>query len=100
MLWWDSKLPKHGGRGMIVASSLDLGKSDALQNLADDLNCFVQRAVREGASLDEVERGAFQRLLKMGQVAVDLFLAGQGNGDLGGRLETEEGTVLYRSETV
>ena len=85
---------------MIVASSLDLGKSDALQNLADDLNCFVQRAVREGASLDEVERGAFQRLLKMGQVAVDLFLAGQGNGDLGGRLETEEGTVLYRSETV
>lgn len=85
---------------MILASSVDLGKSDALANLADDLTGFVRRAAQDGASLDDLERGVFERLLDMGQAAVDLFLNAQGDGDVGPSIETKEGTVLYRSDTV
>jgi len=66
---------------MILASSVDLGKSDALTNLADDLTDFVRRAAQDGSSLDDLERGVFQRLLEMGHAAVDLFLNAQGDGD-------------------
>jgi hypothetical protein len=85
---------------MILASSLDLGKADTLANLADDLTAFVHEAVQKCSSFDDFERGAFGRLLKMGRVAADLFLDGQGEGDLGESIETQEGAVLYRSETV
>jgi hypothetical protein len=85
---------------MIVASSFDLGKSDGLVNLADDLNRFVRQAVQDGSSLDDLERGAFQRLLAMGHAAVALFLNAQGDGDLGTCLTTAEGTLLTRSATV
>jgi hypothetical protein len=62
---------------MIVASSLKLGKADSLTNLvkrAEDLAGFVRQAVQQGASLDELERGAFRQVLEMGQAAVDMFL--------------------------
>lgn len=85
---------------MILASPRDLGKSDALAHLADDLGAFVRQAVQEGSSLDDLERGVFERLLDMGKAAVDLFLNAQGDGDLGDRVTTAEGTVLYRSDTV
>jgi hypothetical protein len=85
---------------MILASSLILGKSDALVKLADDLSVFVREAVQDGSSLDAVERGVFARVLDMGSVAVDLFLKAQGNGDLGASVTSEEGTVLHRSDTV
>jgi hypothetical protein len=91
---------KHGGRGMILATSSDLGKSDALITLADDLCAFVRRSAQDGCSLDEVERGAFVRLLRMGKVAVDFFLKAQGDGDLGEQVTTAEDTVLSRSDTV
>jgi hypothetical protein len=85
---------------MIVASSVELGKSDVLVNLAHDLTGLVRRSVREGVSLDELERGVFQRLLAMGNAAVDLFLKAQGDGDLGESINTADGAVLYRSDTV
>ena len=47
---------------MILASSLNLDKTDALVNLADDLAVFVRQAAQEGADLDTVERGAFARV--------------------------------------
>lgn len=84
---------------MILASSLDLGKSDTLLNLADDLAVFVGQAVAKGSSFDDVERGALSRVLEIGRAAVDLFLDAQGEGDLGECLKTQEGTVLSRSET-
>jgi hypothetical protein len=84
---------------MIVASSLDLGKADTLVQLAEDLVGFVRQAVREGASLDCLERGAFRYALEIGHAAVKMFLDAQGNGDLGDSVTTAEGTVLYRSDT-
>lgn len=85
---------------MIVASSLDVGKSDILENLADDLTGLVRQSIENGASLDELERGVFRKVLAMGHAAVDMFLRGQGNGDCGEYVRPEEGVVLYRSETV
>jgi hypothetical protein len=85
---------------MILASSWNIGKTDALVNLADDLTDFVRQAVREGSELDEVERGVFARMLEMGRVAVDLFLDAQGNGDLGASVTGEDDVVLHRSATV
>jgi hypothetical protein len=93
---------KHGMEavGMIVASSSVIDKSNVLANLAEDLVGFVRQSVRDGDSLDDVERGAFRRLLAMGHASVDLFLQAQGNGDLGETVTTEQGSVLYRSKTV
>jgi len=83
---------------MIFASSSSLGKADTLVNLADDLTLFVQQAVHEGSDLDTVERGALARVLAIGRAAVDLFLAGQGDGDLGADVTTSDGNILHRSE--
>jgi hypothetical protein len=85
---------------MIVASSLPVGKADSLVQLAEDLTGFVRQAVKEGASLDQLERGTLQRVLEIGRSAVDLFLEAQGDGDLGTSVPTAEDTVLYRSDTV
>ncbi len=85
---------------MIVASSLNIGKADSLVKLAEDLAGFVRQAVREGASLDQVERGTLQRVLEIGHDAVNMFLAAQGDGDLGDSVNTAEDTVLYRSDTI
>ena len=85
---------------MMIASSSDADKSDSLSKLADDLTGFVQHSVRDGNSLDEVERGVFQRLLSMGRAAINLCLQGQGDGDLGESVVAQEDRTLYRSETV
>lgn len=85
---------------MILATSLDVCKSDALVKLADDLTVFVREAVQKGSSLNDLERGAFARLLKMGHAAVDLFLKAQGDGDLGDSVTTALGAILRRSSTV
>ena len=84
---------------MMIASFSQGDKSDTLSKLADDLTGFVQRSVRDGNSLDEVERGVFQRLLSMGRIAIDLCLKGQGDGDLGESVVTQEGLHLHRSDT-
>jgi hypothetical protein len=85
---------------MILASSLDGGKTDTLVNLAGDLTGFVRQAVEKGTELDLLERGIFSRVLAMGRAAVDLFLAAQGNGDLGASVVGEEDVVLHRSATI
>lgn len=84
---------------MIVASSFDLGKADSLVKLAEDLTGFVRQAVQQGASLDDLERGALRRVLDIGHAAVKLFLQAQGDGDLGDSVVTSENAILYRSDT-
>ena len=85
---------------MILAASPALGKADVLVTLAQDLVVFVQRGVQNGSSLDEIERGVLGKVLDMGCAAVDLFLAAQGDGDLGDRVAVEDGRTLYRSASV
>lgn len=85
---------------MILTTSSTRGKSDVLVELAQDLAVFVRRGVQEGWSLDQVERGVLSKVLDMGGAAVHLFLAAQGDGDLGASVEVGEGKTLYRSESV
>jgi hypothetical protein len=85
---------------MILAASPALGKPDVLVALAHDLAAFVRRGVRDGSSLDEVERGTLSRVLALGAAAVGLFLEAQGDGDLGPRVQVEDGRTLYRSASV
>ena len=83
---------------MILASSLDGGKTDTLVNLADDLTGFVRQAVEKGTELDLLERSVFARVLAMGRVAVDLFLAAQGDGDLGTSVRTSTAQTALHLE--
>ena len=85
---------------MILTPSPVLGKSDVLVNLAQDLTTFVCRGVQDGLSLHDVERGTLDKVLNLGRAAVELFLAAQGDGDLGPNVETEDGRTLYRSDAV
>lgn len=85
---------------MILTTSPTLGKADVLVTLAQDLAGFIRRGVQQGASLDDIERGALARVLDLGAAAVDLFLDAQGDGDLGASVEVEGGRTLYRSAVV
>src|SRR5437016_6085975 len=95
----DRQTTQHGGRGMILTASPALGKADVLVTLAQDLANFVRRGVTQGSSLDEIERGVLGQVLDMGAAAVGLFLATQGDGDLGPSIQVEDGRTLFRSES-
>ena len=84
---------------MILASSLNLGKTETIVHLADDLTAFVHQSVQNGAVFDVLERGVWARVIELGRVAVDLFLQAQGNGDVGEHITTDDGTILYRSDS-
>jgi len=85
---------------MILTASSTVGKTEHLVALAMDLVAFVRRGVQEGCSLDEVERGVLGQVLCMGAAAMNLFVAAQGDGDLGPSVEVPDGRTLYRSESV
>ena len=84
---------------MILAPSSLPGKTDRLLTLAQDLGDFIRQSVQRGASFDDAERGALQRILQMGSAALDLFLRAQGNGDLGETVTTADGDTLQRSDS-
>ena len=84
---------------MILATSSAGGKSDLAQ-LANDLGSFALACARDGASLDQCERGVLSRILALGFSAMQMFLGTQGNGDLGPTVETQDGKTLHRSEAV
>jgi hypothetical protein len=86
---------------MSIASARELGKGDSLVGLAGEIGAYVERAAREGISLRDFERNLFDRLLKIGYVAVEQFLAMQGDGDLGetvSHVDDEQQHTLSRSE--
>ena len=83
---------------MIVASSGNVGKGEILVQLANRLADTIDQAVREGTSLYDLERRVLQEILGIGHAAVELFLANQGDGDLGATVTTTDGTLLQRSD--
>jgi hypothetical protein len=86
---------------MNVASSLAPFKVESpgsLAELAQVLEARVQCAARDGLPLHVVERDVFDFVLKMGHAAVEMFLKGQGDGDLGQTCTTATGQTLFRSD--
>ena len=83
---------------MSIAGNQPSGKSSQLMELAQELGEFAQLAAKNGISLCDLERGTFDRLLKMGFTVVGQFLTLQGDGDLGETVCADDGQTLYRSE--
>jgi len=82
---------------MSIAGSIASGKISQLVEMTEELGTFIERAATEGYAMRDVERGAFDRLLRMGRAVVDQFLLLQGDGDLGETVSTDDGPLLHRS---
>lgn len=73
---------------------------ESLLEMAEQLKSNVEIAARNGDSFDSVERAVLSSVLKMGQQAIELLLALQGDGDLGEQCQTNDGVSLSRSENL
>jgi hypothetical protein len=60
------------------------------------LEAFVEQAAVDELRIDQVERELFSRLLAVGLTLLGAFVAAQGDGDAGGKLETPDGRTLRR----
>ncbi|MEZ6130665.1 MAG: hypothetical protein R3C59_18420 [Planctomycetaceae bacterium] len=69
-----------------------------LDRLIDDLKSNIVSAASGGDSFDSAERATVRSVLQIGLQALQLFVALQGNGDLGAEVETADGKRLVRSE--
>lgn len=83
---------------MIVASPVVPFKGDSPVELAKELEALVKKAAQEGSALYETERQIFERVLKIGHAATEMFLQAQGDGNLGATCRTEAGETLVRSD--
>jgi hypothetical protein len=63
----------------------------------EEMAAFVRKAAKDGRPIDEVERGLWQVLLKLGRTMLTAYVESVGPGDLGGTL-TYEGRTLRRIE--
>jgi hypothetical protein len=63
----------------------------------EQLVAFVRQASRDGRTIEQVERGLWERLRSVGLCMLEGYVQGQGTGDLGPTLE-HEGRTLKRLE--
>lgn len=82
---------------MSIAGVEERGNGGSLVEMVEGIGELVEQAAREGTSLREFERDVFDRLLVMGNAAMEQFLAMQGDGDLGETACDAQGRTLYRS---
>ena len=93
-----------GNHGTTSAGSTPPGISAArasqeICNIAEQIKAHVTKAAQKGDSFDEAERAAWNSVLQIGFQAMQLFVALQGQGDLGEQLQPENGRPLIRSKT-
>jgi hypothetical protein len=60
------------------------------------MQTFVEQAVEDEQRIDQVERELFSQLLAVGLTLLTAFVAAQGDGDAGPRLETANGRTVRR----
>jgi plasmid stability protein len=73
--------------------------SQQLTALVDQLKLDVKTAAKHGNTFDSVERSILTSVLKIGDQAVELLLALQGDGDLGEQIQNSDGKASLRSQT-
>ena len=71
-------------------------KAESLQQSLAELIAFLDQAFQQGAALDEVERGLWGRLLRLGRECLGQFLDRCGSGDLGPTLTLPDGRQCRR----
>ena len=59
------------------------------QEQFDQIAAFIRQSSQKGRALHEVEADLWKRLLNVGQVMLEAFVAGVGTGNLGPTLEQE-----------
>lgn len=64
--------------------------------LVEEIKATVQNAAQQGSSFDQTERDVWDAVLQTGFQAMQLFVSLQGDGDLGERVQTEQGKTLHR----
>lgn len=77
---------------MIIAHEKLFLKS---QTQLQEICRLVERAVEDGRRIDEMERELFAQLLEVGRTLLQAFVAAQGNGDVGKKVE-RDGRCLRR----
>src|SRR5512142_2498578 len=82
-----------GGLVMIITPEQAALKA---QERFDHLLDLVRQASHDGERIDTVERDLMRHLLALGHDLLALFLAKQGDGDLGPTMQTSEGRALHR----
>lgn len=82
---------------MSIAGTIESHKSTCVVELAEQLEDFVREAARQGVSLHAVEQYAHGMVHRMRHMALGMFIAAQGDGDLGESVVTDEGVALRRS---
>ena len=83
----------HGGPAMIMSQEKHFIKA---RKEFEALLSWIGQADEEGLRIDQVERGLFSRLLAIGFVLLEAFVAKFGRGDLDEMIE-QEGRTLRRS---
>ena len=73
-----------------------LEKEESYEELADELREMVLTSGREGSSIQEVEKAIWGRVLKLGYLALKLFVQQAGQGDLGEEIELPDGRQVRR----
>lgn len=87
-----------------ISESTDRRNSLAAQaageifSIAEQILASVTTAARKGDSFDQTERAVWKEVLQIGFQAMELFVAHQGDGDLGPEVQPENGKTLFRSE--
>ncbi len=80
----------------MFAPSTPFDNPQALHDLAGELLTFVRSAASQGTAVHDVERGIWQRLLRLGRTTLGQFFAWQGPGDLGNTLTLPDGQTCER----
>lgn len=79
-------------------NSLAAEAAGQISNIAKQLQATVTTAARKGDSFDQTERAVWNSVLQIGFQAMELFVAHQGDGDLGPEVQPENGKTLFRTE--
>jgi len=80
-----------------ITSNTDVSNFFDLEASMTELRTYVQTSAQRGDSAHEVEKGIFDRVLKLGRQALGYFLESQGTGDLGETM-TLSGNTYKRLE--
>jgi hypothetical protein len=81
---------------MSMTREQDVFKGENLQEQFDDFQDFVRTSARAGRPIHEVERGMWQRLLRIGREGLGLFIHMQGDGNVGETVSLPTGQECQR----
>lgn len=73
-------------------------KVEQFQKATEELSAYIHQAAEKGFAAHQVEEDILRKVLQMGRLAMERFLAFQGDGDLGEQVELPDGRQLKRLE--